>query len=82
MAELCIDVQASVVVRRCFLVCRAGKKEVLEPRGTRRGTEKSTCYFFSAFRISRAAFAPEPPVNPVPGCVPLPHKKSRSIGVL
>ena len=39
-------------------------------------------YFFSAFAISRAALAPDPPVSPVPGCVPLPHKYSRSIGVL
>ena len=28
-----------------------------------------------------AALAPEPPVRPVPGCVPLPHKYRRSIGV-
>src|SRR5258708_11385728 len=39
-------------------------------------------YFFSAFAISRAALAPEPPVSPVPGCVPLPHKYRCSIGVL
>ena len=32
------------------------------------------CYFFNSFNISRAAFAPDPPVNPAPGCVPLPHK--------
>ena len=31
-------------------------------------------YFLSCFRISRAAFAPEPPVNPAPGCVPLPQR--------
>lgn len=31
-------------------------------------------YFFNSFNISRAAFAPDPPVSPVPGCVPLPHK--------
>ncbi len=30
-------------------------------------------YFFKPFEISLAAFAPEPPVTPVPGCVPLPH---------
>ena len=30
--------------------------------------------FFNSFNISRAAFAPEPPVSPAPGCVPLPHK--------
>ena len=29
---------------------------------------------FKSFRISRAAFAPEPPVSPVPGCVPDPHR--------
>ena len=28
----------------------------------------------SARRISRAALAPDPPVRPVPGCVPEPHK--------
>jgi hypothetical protein len=38
-------------------------------------------YFFSAFAISLAALAPDPPVSPVPGCVPLPHKYRRSIGV-
>jgi len=31
-------------------------------------------YFFKSFSISRAAFAPDPPVNPAPGCVPEPHK--------
>ena len=31
-------------------------------------------YFFNSFRISRAAFLPDPPVSPTPGCVPLPHK--------
>jgi hypothetical protein len=31
-------------------------------------------YFFNAFRIAFAAFAPEPPVNPAPGCVPDPHR--------
>src|SRR5256885_8868737 len=29
---------------------------------------------FKSFRISRAAFAPEPPVSPVPGCVPDPQR--------
>ena len=29
---------------------------------------------FKSFRISRAAFAPEPPVSPVPGWVPDPHR--------
>ncbi len=38
-------------------------------------------YFFNSFAISLAAFAPEPPVNPAPGCVPLPHKYRFSIGV-
>src|SRR5437763_251259 len=31
-------------------------------------------YFFRSFKISRAAFAPDPPVRPAPGCVPEPHK--------
>jgi len=35
-------------------------------------------YFFSAFAISRAAFAPERR-KPRPGCVPLPHKYRRSL---
>jgi len=39
------------------------------------------CYFFRSFRISRAAFAPEPPVKPAPGCVPLPHRYRFAIGV-
>ena len=39
-------------------------------------------YFFSVFTISRAAFAPDPPVKPAPGCVPFPHKYKFSIGVL
>src|SRR6267378_4028900 len=29
---------------------------------------------FRSFRISRAAFDPEPPVRPAPGCVPLPQR--------
>jgi len=36
--------------------------------------EDSETYFFISFKISRAAFAPDPPVNPAPGCVPEPHK--------
>lgn len=39
-------------------------------------------YSFKALNISRAAFAPDPPVNPAPGCVPLPHRYKFSIGVL
>jgi len=31
-------------------------------------------YFFRSFKISRAAFAPEPPVKPAPGCVPEPQR--------
>jgi hypothetical protein len=31
-------------------------------------------YVFSTFNISLAAFAPDPPVNPAPGCVPDPHR--------
>jgi hypothetical protein len=31
-------------------------------------------YLFSSFKISRAAFAPEPPVRPAPGWVPLPQR--------
>jgi len=38
-------------------------------------------YPLSAFTISRAAFAPEPPVNPAPGWVPLPDKYRFWIGV-
>ncbi len=30
--------------------------------------------FFKSFRISRAAFAPDPPLSPVPGCVPDPQR--------
>ena len=30
--------------------------------------------FYLFFRISLAAFAPEIPVSPVPGCVPEPHR--------
>lgn|SRR5579871_6727834 len=36
---------------------------------------------FITFAISLAAFAPEPPVNPAPGCVPEPHKNKFLIGV-
>src|SRR5580698_4744086 len=43
---------------------------------------KYVSYFFSSFNISLAAFAPDPPVSPAPGCVPLPHKYKFSIGVL
>src|SRR5271169_208282 len=50
-------------------------------RGAQGYTEGNMNYFFSAFAISRAALAPEPPVSPVPGCVPLPHRYRRSIGV-
>lgn len=39
-------------------------------------------YFLSCFTISLAAFAPEPPVKPAPGWVPLPHKYKSSTGVL
>ena len=38
-------------------------------------------YHLSTFTISLAAFAPEPPVNPAPGCVPLPHRYKFSMGV-
>src|SRR5437588_1419450 len=38
-------------------------------------------YRRKCFRTSRAAFAPEPPVSPAPGCVPLPHKYRFWIGV-
>ena len=31
--------------------------------------------------ISLAAFAPDPPVSPIPGCVPEPHKYRFLIGV-
>src|SRR5690348_7133456 len=31
-------------------------------------------YFLRLFRISRAALAPDPPVSPVPGWVPLPQR--------
>src|SRR5207302_4524923 len=36
---------------------------------------------FRSFIISRAAFAPEAPVSPVPGCVPDPQRYRFSIGV-
>ena len=39
-------------------------------------------YRRSCFNISRAAFAPDPPVKPAPGCVPEPHKYRFCIGVL
>jgi hypothetical protein len=38
-------------------------------------------YRFRSFKISRAAFAPDPPVSPAPGCVPEPHKYRFWIGV-
>jgi hypothetical protein len=38
--------------------------------------------YVSASTITRAAFAPEPPVSPVPGCVPDPQRYSPGIGVL
>jgi hypothetical protein len=41
----------------------------------------SAAYFFKSFKISRAAFAPDPPVNPAPGCVPDPHRYRFLIGV-
>ena len=44
-------------------------------------TPTPLAYFFKSLRISRAAFAPDPPVNPAPGCVPLPHKYKFWIGV-
>lgn len=31
-------------------------------------------YFLKVLTISVAALAPEPPVNPAPGCVPDPHR--------
>jgi tetratricopeptide (TPR) repeat protein len=48
-----------------------------------RGTLESCAwnYFFNSFRISRAALAPEPPVNPAPGCVPEPQRYRFWIGV-
>jgi hypothetical protein len=42
---------------------------------------RTSSHRFNSLRISLAAFAPEPPVNPAPGCVPLPHKYRFSIGV-
>jgi hypothetical protein len=50
--------------------------------GHERQTPRQLFYFFSCFNISRAAFAPDPPVNPAPGCVPDPHKYKFLIGVL
>src|ERR1700678_539264 len=38
-------------------------------------------HFRSSFRISLAAFAPDIPFNPVPGCEPEPHKYKPWIGV-
>jgi hypothetical protein len=48
-------------------------------RGIRRSMRVSASrpplpYFLSSFKISRAAFAPDPPVKPAPGCVPEPHR--------
>jgi hypothetical protein len=36
---------------------------------------------FRSFKISFAAFIPEPPVSPVPGCVPDPQRYKLRIGV-
>src|SRR5580658_1653981 len=41
----------------------------------------SPSYFLRCFKISLAAFAPDPPVKPAPGCVPLPQRYRFSIGV-
>src|SRR5712692_7347251 len=53
--------------------CHRGQDALATPARHRR-------YFFRSFNISRAAFAPEPPVKPAPGCVPLPHKYKFRIG--
>ena len=52
-----------------------GKKYIDEGgKGVPPTVIQTAIYFFSAFKISRAAFAPDPPVRPVPGCVPLPQR--------
>ena len=50
-------------------------------RRARRWARRNYAGYFESFRISRAAFAPEPPVRPVPGCVPEPHRYSPWTGV-
>ena len=48
------------------------REVVLDQRG--RATSRLPAASCADFRISRAAFWPDPPVNPVPGCVPEPHR--------
>ena len=38
-------------------------------------------FFFNCFKISLAALAPEPPVNPAPGWVPEPQRNKFVMGV-
>ena len=45
------------------------------------GLSSGLDYFLKSFTISFAAFAPDPPVNPAPGCVPLPHRYRFRMGV-
>ena len=78
------DVPANATGRDDFLEGAASVDEVFDGRAVRDAAvaAASRCsYFFSSFKISRAAFEPEPPVRPAPGCVPLPQRYKFVIGV-
>ena len=71
------QVQRSAVILAAVAVAsRRGEGKLPSRRPARRRR-----YFLIAFKISLAAFAPEAPVSPTPGCVPLPHKYKFSMGV-
>jgi len=87
MAELCINDDCSAgapagslagVLARQERYCGSDHCEGMVPSQLPASRRR---YFFKVWMISRAAFAPEPPVSPVPGCVPFPHKNKFSIGV-
>src|SRR4029077_11567799 len=71
-------------VSRRIRWCRGaeGETPARQPQGRLSG-QPARCrrYFFKSFNISRAAFAPEPPVNPAPGWVPFPQRYRFAMGV-
>jgi hypothetical protein len=79
MVELCIVEQKILAVSSVTLVpsvIQASRILTTEDTEDHREMLASvpSGYFLSAFTISRAALAPDPPVSPVPGWVPLPHR--------
>ena len=76
------DVPANATGRDDFLEGAASGSSTVERCATRLSRRRPRhLYFFSSFKISRAAFEPEPPVRPAPGCVPLPQRYKFVIGV-